>query len=260
MKMPINISFRFFFEFKLSCKLTEHSFHYGTSISIFQLCFEIMYLSVIISAEEAPDRTIKMINVATDDVTKVKKPKRVMLKLDLEKLFSDRGLSAIPTHINPLKFKGKGHELDDITVICRAYEHWAHRLYPKMTFKDVLEKVIIFASTFCIQLEAELYQTSCSHSLEVHSILNLLIQVEALGLKNRKKCFNQRMEIYENARRMSLITGEEDDDDDVAFPEPETNPEVGFLNFHKLLCIFENTFKISPNFHPTPPSLIAVLT
>ena len=56
------------------------------------------------------------------------------------------GLSAIPNHIKPLKFKGKGHELDDITNICRAYEHWAHRLFPKMKFKDVLEKVTqIFA-------------------------------------------------------------------------------------------------------------------
>ena len=83
-----------------------------------------------------------MVNVLTDDdITKVKKPKRINLKLDLDKLFSDRGVSAIPNHVNCLKLKGKGHELEDITKICKAYEHWAHRLYPKMTFKDVLEKV-----------------------------------------------------------------------------------------------------------------------
>ena len=87
-------------------------------------------------------REIKILNPGgEDDITKVKKPKRVLLKLDLEKLFSDRGLSAIPSHVKPLKFKGKGHELEDITNICKAYEHWAHRLYPKMTFKDVIEKV-----------------------------------------------------------------------------------------------------------------------
>jgi hypothetical protein len=95
-----------------------------------------------LSAEEAPSRQIKILNPGGgDDITAVKKPKRVLLKLDLEKLFSDRGLSAIPNHIKPLKFKGKGHELEDITNICKAYEHWAHRLYPKMTFKDVIEKV-----------------------------------------------------------------------------------------------------------------------
>ena len=94
------------------------------------------------TAEEVPDRQIKILNPGgDDDITKVKKPKRVLLKLDLDKLFSDRGLSAIPNHIKPLKFRGKGHELEDITNICKAYEHWAHRLYPKMTFKDVIEKV-----------------------------------------------------------------------------------------------------------------------
>ena len=39
-------------------------------------------------------------------------------------------------------------------------------------------------------------------------------QVEHLGIKNRKKCFNKRMEIYEEVRRMALITGKENEDDD----------------------------------------------
>lgn len=138
-------------------------------------------------AEEAPERTIKIVNTVTGEDVVTQKPKRVLLKLDLEKLFSDRGLSAIPSHIKPLKLRGKGHELDDITKICRAYEHWAHRLYPKMTFKDVLEKV------------------------------------EHLGLKNRRKCYNKKMEIYEEHRRMAVITGKDSDneDNDEAWPEPD---------------------------------------
>jgi len=147
-------------------------------------------------AEEVPDRQIKILNPGgDDDITKVKKPKRVLLKLDLDKLFSDRGLSAIPNHIKPLKFRGKGHELEDITNICKAYEHWAHRLYPKMTFKDVIEKV------------------------------------ENLGLKNRKKCFNKRMEIYEESRRMALVTGKEngDEDDDEAPQYMEEDTDSGLF-------------------------------
>ena len=35
-----------------------------------------------------------------------------------------------------------------------------------------------------------------------------------MGLKNRKKCFNKRMEIYEEARRMALVTGKENEDED----------------------------------------------
>lgn len=143
-------------------------------------------------AVEAPGRTIKIVNTVTGDSGVTQKPKRVLLKLDLEKLFSDKGLSAIPGHIKPLKLRGKGHELEDITKICRAYEHWAHRLYPKMTFRDVLEKV------------------------------------EHLGLKNRRKCFNKKMEIYEEHRRMAVITGnDKSDEEDVddAWPEPNVRTQ-----------------------------------
>ena len=59
-------------------------------------------------AEEAPERTIKIVNTVTGEDVVTQKPKRVLLKLDLEKLFSDRGLSAIPSHIKPLKLRGKG--------------------------------------------------------------------------------------------------------------------------------------------------------
>ena len=155
-------------------------------------------------AEEA--RTIKIVNTVTgDNNVATQKPKRVLLKLDLEKLFSDRGLSAIPGHIKPLKLRGKGHELDDMTKICRAYEHWAHRLYPKMTFRDVLEKV------------------------------------EHLGLKNRRKCFNKKMEIYEEHRRMAMITGreQEEESDGEAWPNVCIAGTVShsvehFISFHDL--------------------------
>lgn len=152
-------------------------------------------------ADEAQEeRTAKIVDIVHDgDIVQVKKPKRVLLKLDLEKLFSDRGLSAIPQHIKPLTFRGKGRELEDITKICKAYEHWAHRLYPKMTFKDVLEKI------------------------------------EHLGMKNRKKCFNKRMELYEEARRLCVITGEAESDGEAQpqssdlFGDGEAQPQTSDL-------------------------------
>ena len=41
-------------------------------------------------------------------------------------------------------------------------------------------------------------------------------------MKNRRKCFNHRSEIYEKERQLAVITGKEnlsDDDDDVVWPE-----------------------------------------
>ncbi|XP_006819077.1 uncharacterized protein LOC102803732 [Saccoglossus kowalevskii] len=63
-------------------------------------------------------------------------------KLDANRLIDpERGIPSIPKQFSKLKFKGKGHEVSDLKVMMQAYEHWAHRLYPKMTFDDVIEKV-----------------------------------------------------------------------------------------------------------------------
>ena len=40
-----------------------------------------------------------------------------------------------------IKFRGKGHEASDLKLLMSRYEHWAHRLFPKMTFQDVLERI-----------------------------------------------------------------------------------------------------------------------
>lgn len=39
------------------------------------------------------------------------------------------------------KFKGKGHEREDLQELLKVLEHWAHRLYPKLPFKDTLEQI-----------------------------------------------------------------------------------------------------------------------
>ena len=36
---------------------------------------------------------------------------------------------------------GKGREFDDLNVVLKKMEHWAHRLYPKLPFDDVMDRV-----------------------------------------------------------------------------------------------------------------------
>ncbi len=36
---------------------------------------------------------------------------------------------------------GKGHEFDDLDLVLKRLEHWAHRLYPKLPFDDVMERL-----------------------------------------------------------------------------------------------------------------------
>ncbi|XP_061855517.1 TIMELESS-interacting protein isoform X2 [Colius striatus] len=67
--------------------------------------------------------------------------KRPMPKLDAQRLISERGLPALRHLFDNVKFKGKGHEAEDLKTLIRHMEHWAHRLFPKLQFEDFIDKV-----------------------------------------------------------------------------------------------------------------------
>ncbi|XP_076801532.1 TIMELESS-interacting protein-like isoform X1 [Clavelina lepadiformis] len=62
-------------------------------------------------------------------------------KLDAKRLLGLRGLPDIPKYFEDVQLQGKGHEIEDLNLILTKLEHWAHRLYPKLTFEDCLEKI-----------------------------------------------------------------------------------------------------------------------
>ncbi|CAG5849615.1 unnamed protein product [Menidia menidia] len=57
------------------------------------------------------------------------------------RLLSDRGLPALRTLFEDVRFRGKGHEAEDLRVLVQRMENWAHRLFPKLQFEDFMEKV-----------------------------------------------------------------------------------------------------------------------
>ncbi|XP_008938590.1 PREDICTED: TIMELESS-interacting protein [Merops nubicus] len=67
--------------------------------------------------------------------------KRPMPKLDAQRLVSERGLPALRHMFDNVKFKGKGHEAEDLKTLIRHMEHWAHRLFPKLQFEDFIDRV-----------------------------------------------------------------------------------------------------------------------
>ncbi|XP_068128540.1 TIMELESS-interacting protein [Hyperolius riggenbachi] len=67
--------------------------------------------------------------------------KRPQPKLDAQRLTSQRGLPALRHLFEDTKFKGKGHEAEDLKVLLRKMENWAHRLYPKLQFEDFLNRL-----------------------------------------------------------------------------------------------------------------------
>ncbi|KAJ1062871.1 hypothetical protein K5549_004900 [Capra hircus] len=67
--------------------------------------------------------------------------KRNIPKLNAERLVSERGLPALRHVFEKAKFKGKGHEAEDLKTLIRHMEHWAHRLFPKLQFEDFIDRV-----------------------------------------------------------------------------------------------------------------------
>ncbi|XP_030232830.1 TIMELESS-interacting protein isoform X1 [Gadus morhua] len=67
--------------------------------------------------------------------------KRPQPKLDSQRLTSERGLPALRNLFGNVRFKGKGHEAEDLRVVMQKMENWAHRLYPKLQFDDFMDKV-----------------------------------------------------------------------------------------------------------------------
>lgn len=65
--------------------------------------------------------------------------KRPRPKLDAQRLTSDKGLPALRCLFDSVRFKGKGHELEDLKTLIHHMEHWAHRLYPKLQFDDFID-------------------------------------------------------------------------------------------------------------------------
>ncbi|KAG7473358.1 hypothetical protein MATL_G00094980 [Megalops atlanticus] len=81
------------------------------------------------------------VKLAEAQVAKRRAVKRPQPKLDSQRLISERGLPALRTLFDDVKFKGKGHEAEDLKMLMQKMENWAHRLYPKLQFEDFVDKL-----------------------------------------------------------------------------------------------------------------------
>ncbi|XP_067411645.1 TIMELESS-interacting protein isoform X2 [Emydura macquarii macquarii] len=91
-------------------------------------------------ANEEPDGN-KPSQMKDSPVSTKKAIKRPIPKLDAQRLISERGLPALRHIFDNAKFKGKGHETEDLKKLLRHMEHWAHRLFPKLQFDDFIDRV-----------------------------------------------------------------------------------------------------------------------
>lgn len=65
---------------------------------------------------------------------------------------SQRGILAVAENFQNVKLKGKGYEKTDLDLILSKMEHWAHRLFPKLSFDDCVEQVAKLGNNRSIQV------------------------------------------------------------------------------------------------------------
>lgn len=64
-----------------------------------------------------------------------------VVRLNPEKLTGPRGIHKIENEFKDVKYKGKGHEKEDLDKVIQHLSHWAHRLFPKYNFDDCLTAI-----------------------------------------------------------------------------------------------------------------------
>jgi len=47
----------------------------------------------------------------------------------------------LPTWFENIQLKGKGHESEDLNAVINRLEQWTHRLFPRYTFDDSIDKL-----------------------------------------------------------------------------------------------------------------------
>jgi len=95
-----------------------------------------------LTQEEEEQRAAGGANLDVTGAVEVKK--RVMRpqpKLDAERIMGARGIQTLEDLFADWESKGKGKEFDDLDVVMKKMEHWAHRLFPKLPFDGVLDIV-----------------------------------------------------------------------------------------------------------------------
>ncbi|KAI3400785.1 hypothetical protein diail_1994 [Diaporthe ilicicola] len=76
-----------------------------------------------------------------EEVSVAKKARVPRVKLDQNRLLSEKGIPALRKRAGKLRLKGKGHEWGDALRLMSFYQEWLDDLFPKAKFLDALAMV-----------------------------------------------------------------------------------------------------------------------
>ena len=74
-----------------------------------------------------------------------------MPKLNPDRICGARGIGTLSDIFSDFQPKGGDHVFEDLDRAMHKMEHWAHRLYPKLPFDDVMARISVLGKKMAIQ-------------------------------------------------------------------------------------------------------------
>ncbi|KAH6578990.1 hypothetical protein BASA61_008438 [Batrachochytrium salamandrivorans] len=109
------------------------------------------------------------------DPTSLKvKPRRVIAKLDADRLLGAKGFPMLLKGAKKMRFSGKGSELKDLERIIRMYQLWGYELFPKLSFGDFVERT----EKVCHEKRLKLYMAQLFRDQEKRALGEHAIEAE----------------------------------------------------------------------------------
>nr|CAG4643410.1 EOG090X0AVC [Ilyocryptus agilis] len=140
-----------------------------------------------------------------------KKPRNPQIKLNAERLCGPRGIVAIEDCFRDVRLNGKGNERSDLDIVLKRMEHWAHRLFPKLSFDDCIERVEKLGTNRSVQVYLRKIR---SGTVDADGVEN--VSEEALNDENfepvvnnqqvQKDAFDELLAHYSNPTPVSSTT------------------------------------------------------
>ncbi len=73
-------------------------------------------------------------------------------KLDPDRICGARGIATLSEVFQDFKPRGGEHAFDDLDKAMKKMEHWAHRLYPKLPFDDVMARISVLGKKMTVHV------------------------------------------------------------------------------------------------------------
>lgn len=109
---------------------------------------------------------------------KKKKVVRKMFVLNSERLKGRKGVHTIEKLYEGFKYKGKGHEKEDLDRVMKRLEYWAFRLFPKLDFDDILAKCEHLGHKKDLQVHLKRYRMGIITADDIMDTNNDIIEEE----------------------------------------------------------------------------------